>query len=162
MRPIQPKDPKTFQLIIGRSGIGWIIPVDVPNRADYIYCTNSEDWESAGEGFGGSTLNFILENGDVFLLHGGWHSNSSSLYTDTGVDIGNEHFTHIDTEVVSNSGETSIIEFDIEGWCLDSFDREGDIGWLKSDILPHVRSIRITKYSLGGSQTWTMVNKNEG
>ena len=161
MKLDRPNDPKVFHLEVGKRGRGWLIPVDVPNRADYIYCTDSNNWDNAGEGFGGNTLKFKLDTGDEFFLRGGWHSNSNSLFQDTGIDIKNEHYTHIVTVVTSKDGVTKEVVYDEEGWVLDDFDRVEDIRWFEEFILPVLASIQITKYSLGGSQTWTLVNKNE-
>lgn len=163
MRPENPKYPELWELVVGKSGRGWLIPTDVPNRADYIHCTDSSNWDRAGEGFGGATIPHKLKDqlgeDGVFYLKGGWHSNDEDLLSDTGIDLSKEHYTHIDTVVEYWDGSKREVTFDIEGWALGDYDREEDIQWIKEDTvdgIDYVTSMRITKYSTGGSISWTI------
>lgn len=162
MRPENPKYPELQELHVGKSGRGWLIPADVPNRADYIHCTDSADWNKIGQGYAGSTLKFTLVDSSYdgeFELRGGWHSNDKSLLNDTGIDLSQEHYTHIDTVVEYADGNKREVTFDIEGWHLGDFDREEDVQWVKENIiegLDFVDSMRITNYSMGGSSSWTI------
>ena len=75
----------------GRPDYRWLVAV-VPNRGDHIYC-GTLDKNKREQGFGGRTMDFIRENGDVVTLYGPWHSNSKALFEQTGVDVRNQHHT---------------------------------------------------------------------
>lgn len=163
MKPELPKYPELWTTIVGESGRTWLIPVDVPNKGDYIHCTAFADITMWGEGYGGSTLKFKLDNGEVFELHGGWHGNSNSLLADTGIDLTEMHYTHITTFVRYALPEISEgeIVYDNEGWCLGTFEREDDLRWIKdiADDLPYLKEMQITKYSIGGSSSFWITPK---
>lgn len=90
---------RKYIMYVGKSGWAWFV-ADQEAKADNIYCTNSENWDVAGNGFGGSTLFLEVINweenklkSENFALRGGWHSNADALFDDTGVDVRNEHLT---------------------------------------------------------------------
>ena len=85
---------KTFKKVIGKSGVIWLIG-NLPNAANHIYVSD----DCHGGSFG-QRLSFQLEDGTEEVLIGPWHSNSESLFNDTGIDIRNKHVTLV---VVSQS-----------------------------------------------------------
>jgi hypothetical protein len=76
----------------GKSGRTWLV-ADQPNAADNIYCSNPGN--GPGNGFGGAKLSLALVEGGFFVLNGGWHSNSDSLFRDTGIDLRSKHLTQV-------------------------------------------------------------------
>jgi hypothetical protein len=89
----------TYRTAVGKSGKKFYIPDGVPNPADNIYCTESDDWDTPGSGFAGRTLvmECVDEDGNVTTeqLKGGWHSNAEALFQETGVDIRDKHKTFV-------------------------------------------------------------------
>lgn len=87
-----------YHKYIGKSGNIWLV-ADSKSPADNIYVTNNPqnttDKNSRWAGFGGATLKMPLVEGGVFELHGGWHTNSESLFCDTGVDLRDKHETFV-------------------------------------------------------------------
>lgn len=65
----------------------WYIPIQ-DNAADDIHvCIKNENKIGGFRGYGGATLQFLMEDGTVDDVNGPWHSNSDSLYRDTGIDL---------------------------------------------------------------------------
>lgn len=81
-------EKRTYKLLKGKSGKKWLIACQA-NEADNIYVEGEKD----SDGFGGRVLNFLLKNGKTISLKGPWHSNSDSLFNDTGYDVRNKCFT---------------------------------------------------------------------
>ncbi|MCK9273424.1 hypothetical protein M0P65_07855 [Candidatus Gracilibacteria bacterium] len=81
-------ETKTYKMLIGKSGKRWLISTN-HNSADNIYVEGGPN----SDGFGGATLHFTLESGEVISLKGPWHSNSDSLLDDTGYDATDQHLT---------------------------------------------------------------------
>ena len=81
---------RKFTMIKGKSGKIWLIAVQ-ENAADNIYVEGGPD----SKGFGGRSLVFELENGAEIELIGPWHSNSESLFNDTGLDIQDKHISFV-------------------------------------------------------------------
>jgi len=73
----------------GTAGAIWLV-ADVPNQGDHIIY-----WSPNGsrEGYGGATLTFNLDTGETIRLQGPWHRNSDDLFSDTGIDVRNKHYT---------------------------------------------------------------------
>lgn len=69
---------------IGQKSI-WYIGIQ-ENPADNIYSTSIVK-SGRSDGFGGATMEFILNDGTKDLVQGPWHSNADSLLHDTGIDI---------------------------------------------------------------------------
>jgi len=89
-------EKKLFKRVRGKSGRYWYIPVtDCP--ADNIYVSAHPDENMPGfkgfRGFGGAILTFHLVNGKKDEVQGPWHSNSTALLNDTGIDIRDQHLT---------------------------------------------------------------------
>ena len=74
----------------------WYVSTDI-NAADNVYACPDEEQNRPGyggfRGFGGATLSFELEDGIIDQVTGPWHSNSHSLYADTGYDIRDKNIT---------------------------------------------------------------------
>lgn len=72
----------------------WLVGL-VPNEADHIYFCDTKDINS--QGYGGSTLQFIVVNQDgseqTLSLKGPWHSNSDALFERTGYDCTDLYYT---------------------------------------------------------------------
>ena len=83
---------RKYKKVKGKSGNFWFIPLQ-DNPADNIYMDNPKDRDS--KGFGGRIVNFELDNGEVYLAHGPWHSNADSLFEDTGIDVRDLYFTKV-------------------------------------------------------------------
>jgi len=84
-----------YRMNKGKSGRAWFYAVNLDNSGDYIYCTDSANWDQPGQGFGGATIELQLDNGKRFSLRGGWHSNDEALLEDTGVDLRQLHRTFV-------------------------------------------------------------------
>lgn len=82
-----------YKKLVGKSGNTWLVAIQ-PNEGDNVYITNNPE-NSGGQGFGGAHLNMELEDGTVFVLKGGWHANSNSLFEDTGYDCRDKHLTFV-------------------------------------------------------------------
>lgn len=119
-------DNLKYVMVVGNSGRAWFYPL-LPNRGDHILVTDSKDWDKRGDGFGGSTLKLNLNYPTYeFELRGGWHSNSSALLADTGIDLTQYHATFgvICGKVIDYNG----LEFDEilhldDGWVIGRIDR---------------------------------------
>lgn len=116
-----------FTLVKDTIGRGWLYPINSLNPGDEILCTDSANWDLAGEGFGGSTLKCKLEDGTIFELKGGWHSNSGSLLVSTGIDLTNKNFTRCIIAKELITGWPSYVLDDIiheeQDWVLGDFER---------------------------------------
>jgi len=80
-----------YQRFRGKSGRNWFIPINIVNRAEYVYVDNPDKRE---EGFGGRNMPFELEDGETYVATGPWLSNSDAFYADTGVDVRREYETY--------------------------------------------------------------------
>lgn len=140
---IEDRNNLTFILKTDGHGRGWLYTYDSKSPASQIYVTDSADWSQAGAGFGGSTLKFNLVSGGVFELRGGWHSNSDSLFANTGIDFRDAHLTLV--HIWSPDGKLLYEETE---WVLGKFDREDDI--LKSLGLED-KKVFVARRSSGGS-----------
>lgn len=78
-----------YHKVVGKEGNWYIAVTDTP--ADNIYFASNSGKHS--DGFGGSTLTFILEDGTEERVQGPWHSNASSLFEDTGYNILDKYLT---------------------------------------------------------------------
>jgi hypothetical protein len=81
---------RKYKMYVGKSGRRWLVAIQ-PNEADNIYVEGGPN----SDGFAGRTLDFTLENGEVVSLKGPWHTNSGSLFADTGVDIRDKNLTFV-------------------------------------------------------------------
>jgi hypothetical protein len=87
-----------YNKYIGKSGNTWLVSTE-DDAASNVYVTNNPKNTSNSKdsmaGFGGATLSFPLVDGTTFELHGGWHSNSDALFSDTGVDVRDKLYTFV-------------------------------------------------------------------
>jgi hypothetical protein len=94
---------RKYKKIVGKSGI-WYIAIQ-EDEGDNIYFTKGNGVFS--QGFAGSNLSFILEDGTEEYVQGPWHSNSGALLADTGYDTSHKHLTRgiiaLDSEPVLES-----------------------------------------------------------
>ena len=86
----QEAETRRYNKYIGKSGRIWLV-ADQKNKADNVYVEGGKN----SEGFAGRTINFKLVDGGEISLKGPWHSNTGSLYSDTGVDLRNEFLTYV-------------------------------------------------------------------
>ena len=146
-------EPRTplYEMVIGKSGVAWFYPANWDNPADQILCTNSENWDEPGEGFGGSTLNLQLVNGETFELKGGWHSNGDSLLADTGISLKSQYYTYcvIAEEVMSHNPLTlDKVLYEDLGWSLGEFERPEKLAQKFANELG--KEVYLAKRSSGG------------
>ena len=86
-------EQRTFKMYKGQGNRLWLVAVQ-PNEADNIYTWNESCVKNNGfRGFGGSTIKFPLDTGEVLELEAPWHSNAESFFIDTGVDIRDKYLT---------------------------------------------------------------------
>ena len=77
--------------IFERSADGrWFWAVNTEEPGALIYYDPRDEHS---QGFGGAVLTFKLTDGTEVKVKGPWHSNSSALYTSTGIDLRNKHKT---------------------------------------------------------------------
>lgn len=71
----------------------WYIPIQ-ENVADDLHVFIKGDGKFGSfEGYGGATLDFLLEDGTIDKVKGPWHSNPDSLLADTGIDVRDKTLT---------------------------------------------------------------------
>lgn len=70
----------------------YYLMVSRPNIADSIYV---DPHDPNSRGFGGSLLQFTLEDGTVDEVKGPWHTGANALLNDTGMDIRDLHATQV-------------------------------------------------------------------
>ena len=134
-----------YKIALGKTGRIWLY-----STADNIYVQGGPN----SEGFGGALLEFKLENGcDSVKLKGAWHTESTSLFVDTGVDIRDQNLTIgvIGRKRGYDNGRAvieDIIWFDKEP-VYGTFDRVDKL----ADKLSHERKevLYYHKQSMGGS-----------
>ena len=89
---------RKYRKVIGKSGKTWLYAMQ-ENSAENIYVSASPREFEPGyrgfQGFGGRTLFFTLENGEIEELRAPWQSNSDDLFVDTGVDLRDKHLTFV-------------------------------------------------------------------
>lgn len=145
-------NPIIYDVEVGKSGRGWLIPNNIPNKADMLHVTAYPDWDRVGEGYAGGTLIFHTSAGE-FKLHGGWHSNPDGLFHDTGIDVRGTTLTRgvIAKVCVASYPNYTMDEFllDENEWVLGTFNRVKDLAKDYADTL----NIPVFSYmqSLGGA-----------
>lgn len=141
------RDVLEFALVKDRQGRGWLYSLDAKVPASQIYCTDSANWDKAGEGFAGATLTFRLVTGEEFKLRGGGHSNADSLFAHTGVDLRNLYASII--HIWSKDGKSVYEEMD---WVMGQYDRTKEV--LKSLGLENDMVYVAHRTTEGGSFGW--------
>jgi hypothetical protein len=93
VKTVRPENYKRYE---GTSGRTWIVG-NCEEAGQHIYVSADTKENAPGyrgfRGFGGSTLSFNLEDGEIVQLQGPWHSNSEALYSDTGIDVRDKFYT---------------------------------------------------------------------
>lgn len=82
---------RTYRRIDGKRGV-WLVAIQ-ENEGDQVYFHNPKDLHS--DGFGGATLKFILKDGTTYEARGPWKTGPEGLYSDTGYDCREKHFTRV-------------------------------------------------------------------
>jgi len=85
-------EAKVYRLIPCKRG-NWLMAVNVPNPAAFVYFDDPKDLKS--QGFGGRVIRFLLESEEVYEAKGPWHGNADSMFKDTGVDVRDKHLTRV-------------------------------------------------------------------
>ena len=74
----------------------WFYPANERNPADNVFFGNP-NWGKPGHrrsnGFGGSILEFTLDDFSTIKIAGPWHGNADSMFVDTGLDLRDKHLT---------------------------------------------------------------------
>lgn len=141
-----------YKVAIGKSGKRWLYNDDIKGCASHIYV----EGEPGSQGFGGSVISFKLLNGDVLNLRGPWHTNSHSMFADTGIDLRDRSITFgvigTDREFVSNSMSmaiSNVLYFDTEP-TEGSFNRIKDLA--NKMAIERGQELAFYSESEGGSQ----------
>lgn len=118
---------KIWKKIEMDDGKVWLIPTNVPNPGDFIHYWNPNEKPTRPtlQGYGGRTLKFVLEDGIIFECSGPWHSNSDSLYENTGIDLRDKHMTFV---VISKEEEFDSVEMNTIMLDVLYIDNEPNIG----------------------------------
>ena len=140
-----------FHLVKDAYGKAWLYAVNSISPASHIYVTDSDKWDKAGEGFGGSTIKLILDNEEEFRLNGGWHTNSDSLFAHTGIDLRDQHLT-----ITHLWSETGDILYEELKWACGQYDRTDEI--LKRLGLENKKVFCAYRSSEGSSFGWRNYN----
>lgn len=74
-----------YRKLVDPQGHVWLYPVNSETPAEQVYFHDPKDLKS--DGYGGSTLHFLLEDGTVYDAKGPWHSSADGMWAATGVDI---------------------------------------------------------------------------
>lgn len=80
---------RKYNIYTGKSGDRWLV-ADQENPGDNIYVEGGPN----SQGFGGARLTFMLKDDTKLELIGPWHSNSTALFMDTGIDVRDKHLTY--------------------------------------------------------------------
>lgn len=75
-----------YRKVVGKRGV-WLFPTNSSTPGEQVHFHDPAD--TGSQGYGGSTLHFLLEDGTTYDAKGPWHSNTDALFSDTGVDIRN-------------------------------------------------------------------------
>lgn len=92
---IQPKARLIYRKVDCIDGSFWLIPTNIPNSADHVHFAPCLKDQASSQGYGGSVLTFMLEDGLTIDVKGPWHGNADSMLKDTGVDIRDRHYTQV-------------------------------------------------------------------
>lgn len=138
----------TFVYAIGQVKDNDIIPFE--SSAEMIFFRARREKAYRSEGFGGSTLSFVIDPGDGSQdyydldLQGPWHSNAEALYQRTGVDLRDKYRTWC----VVLDGFGKLLHKDTE-LCLGAFDRPDEIA--KKCAEKHQCAVWVHSITAGGS-----------
>lgn len=126
---------RKYRKYIGKSGRTWLV-ADQENAGANVYVSADPQELKPGyrgfQGFGGSALTFPLVDGGEIQLKEPWHSNTTALWKDTGIDVRDKHYTFVVVSRERKSGEHyEMIMADVlykdDAPQLGTFDRGKDI-----------------------------------
>lgn len=142
-----------YRKLMDRDGKVWLYPINSDTPAEQVHFHDPRDLRS--DGYGGSTLNFALEDGSVYAAKGPWHSNAGGMFAATGTDIRNTHRTYgcvARRRIYKNHIQEfhSILHADTEA-VIGSFDRLKLIAQEWADKLGH--PVACYRESKGGSSS---------
>ena len=134
----------------------WYIPVQ-DNAADDLHVQIKGEGSQLGsfQGYGGATLEFLLEDGTIDKVKGPWHSNSISLLADTGIDLTKRTMTigaiGKDRTFEGNTTFLEDVLYEDTDWVVGDFNRIKEMAQEFADDL----GIKVWYYSQtnGGSST---------
>lgn len=111
----------------GKSGANWFIPINSEEPAAHVQVHYPSSKYS--DGYGGAALLFQLDDGTTYRAQGPWHSNSDSLFRDTGIDIRDKHLTFVVLSKASKGYPTELIDvvYQDPQPLLGKFDRYKDL-----------------------------------
>jgi hypothetical protein len=106
--------PKKFRKIESLDGTRtYYLPIEGVNAADHFrYVVNCADGVHVTDpnpsgpfrGYGGSTLEFPLDDGTIDKVKGPWHTNSEAFFKETGINISDLHLTQVTIGTESGKG----------------------------------------------------------
>jgi len=143
---------RTFQKVKGKKHT-WYIAIQ-KNAGDYIYCAS----ETNRGGFGGSEIEFNFPDGTCDKVKGPWHSNTTALFNDTGIDLSDQHATFgvICKEIEHSRSDYQKIAKGIfhidDDWVVGKFNRIEDL----AQKIANEKGERVKYYSqsTGGSSSF--------
>lgn len=138
------KQPEVWRAMDGPGGRTYYYPVDVPNPGDHVH-VDTKDPESRG--YGGRTLEFKLEDGEVRSVKGPWHGGLQELYEQTGIRLADLHYTKVTVEAQGPNGSPEVV-YKEDDFVLGQFMRGARIAYQLADALG--RPVELHVNSAGG------------
>lgn len=149
----------TYKQVKGTSGRTWFVGL-IPNAASETLVTNNASnttRKGGGNGFGGATIYFKIDDGSEFEAHGPWHANAEALFADTGLDVRSLHLTRgiISTECEFTTNgphyreHTGEILYSEDKPVMGEFKRIEKIAQALADL--HGKKLFVSSWSEGGS-----------
>jgi len=124
-----------YKLLRGKSGERWLVAIQ-PAEADNIYVEGNR----GSDGFGGRTIRFPLENGEVVALQGPWKTGADGLLKDTGYDATDKYSSlgiiALECERDWKQGDLyKNVLYKDDDWVIGTFDRIKDMAQGFADSL---------------------------
>jgi hypothetical protein len=127
----------------------WIVRL-TPGAAAHIHVNDNEP-TGPFRGYGGSILQFEMEDGSIYEIKGPWHTNADALFKDTGLLITDLHMTRV---VIRDGYPDSKVIYEEEKPVLGPFMRGERIAHQLADLME--RRLFVSSYSEGGSSSHTV------
>lgn len=155
---------RTFRKVESEKSV-WYISTNDASPASHIYVASKDpEVNKKSQGFAGRTITFNLEDGSVDKVQGPWHTNSDSLYKETGVDLRDQHLTF---GVIGKGYEGNLRESRIlnvlhkdEDWTLGEFNRIQKLAQALANKLGE--ELYVYQQSQGGSSQGPVKPEKEG
>lgn len=144
------------KIIEASNGNTWIVRTDTVDAAAHLHVDKHEDFSgdrpfgARMRGYGGSVLEFELEDGGIYSAKGPWHSNSGAFYSDTGVLITDLTLTRLVLKLNDSEGE---VIYEEEKPVLGPFMRGERIAHQLANLWE--KAIYVESHSNGGSSAHT-------